>query len=393
MVPTRYPDARGSNVPRGRLVASLLTSPEVLREIQQTPHDAEELLLGKERDPLPRIVSLARVIEGAVERAAKAPGGPEGAEAKLLATARERIAAFENRAQSKAALQGLVPNHAETYDRVSALAALKASGAALILEHAEALIRMTEEDRVDHIRAEATSMLGMVHRHDLSVMGEAGMLKGKTRYGQVALPAILRAMDDEAERVREAAAKAVCNALFYPDLFMEHASALAHRLQESKVHPAMAAWLDLHLEDERGLAIIRHEAWAELPDEVVHAILLAACPDAGLSALWRISFDEIASHARVANAHTRKRAALDHWRRYQRFRDEEADERRLDALSDEYDAALRVLRQLRRGGGNTLVELSSKAAPKCTCEGSRKRAVGAVQDFVEAARRVLYGEV
>jgi hypothetical protein len=131
-----------------------------------------------------------------------------------------------------------------------------------------------------------------------------------------------------------------------------------------------------------GQAAAAAQAWAELPEEVVHSILLYACPDAGLTALWRGSFDEIAGHARVANAYLRRSAALSLWRRSQRGHDEAADDARLEALSDEYDDALKQARMLRRRGG--------KGA--ATCEHSRRRAVDAVDAFAEAVRRVLYAE-
>ena len=53
---------------------------------------------------------------------------------------------------------------------------------------------------------------------------------------------------------------------------------------------------------------------------------LQACPDAGLAGLWRISFDEIARHARIVNSYARKGSQLRWWLRHQRGRDEDADE-------------------------------------------------------------------
>jgi hypothetical protein len=126
-------------------------------------------------------------------------------------------------------------------------------------------------------------------------------------------------------------------------------------------------------------------AFAELPEEIFGSIVLRACPDEGLAALWRVSFEDIERHARVANAYTRRSAALDSWLSLQRWRDESADEERIDQLGVQYDEAKRVARELRRGGGHRVREVG-------TCERSRQRAITAVEAFAAGARRVLYAD-
>ena len=125
-------------------------------------------------------------------------------------------------------------------------------------------------------------------------------------------------------------------------------------------------------------------AFAELPEESMHTILLHACPDAGLAGLWRISFDEIARHARIMNTYARKGQQLRWWLRHQRGRDEEADEAKLEKLShEEYEEAQKEAKALRRAGGG---------GPAATCERSRRRAIEAVEAFAEDVGRVLYGK-
>lgn len=134
-------------------------------------------------------------------------------------------------------------------------------------------------------------------------------------------------------------------------------------------------------------------AFGQLPEEVLHAILLRACPDAGLARLWHDTFAAVAEHAAVANVFARRGAALAAWRLEAAAAQRdggmaaEATEARLEQLSEQYDHALNVQKQVRRR--SDVVQPGSGKAQRAG-ERSRARAACAVDAFAKAAHRVLF---
>jgi hypothetical protein len=116
-----------------------------------------------------------------------------------------------------------------------------------------------------------------------------------------------------------------------------------------------------------------------LPEELLFAILLRACPDHGQRAELQLRFEAVAAHLAVANHFERRSAALAAWRASRRAEaaDHEREEARLQQLGEEYDAATAKLKQLRA--------LRSKD------EHAHGKAVRAVGAFVQEAKGVLYG--
>jgi len=114
-----------------------------------------------------------------------------------------------------------------------------------------------------------------------------------------------------------------------------------------------------------------------LPEELLFAILLRACPDHGQRAALQLRFEAVAAHLAVANLYERRSAALAAW--LSSTLADEHEEVRLQQLSEEYDAATAKLKQLR--------------ALKSKDEHAHGKAVRAVDAFVRAAKGVLYGEL
>jgi hypothetical protein len=134
-------------------------------------------------------------------------------------------------------------------------------------------------------------------------------------------------------------------------------------------------------------------AFGAMPEEVLHNIMLRACPDAGLATVWRDTFAAVAEHAALANEYARRSEALTAWRREAAAARchggmaAEATEARLSKLSDEYDGALRAQARMRR---RTDVVTPGDKAQRAG-ERSHARALRSIATFAEAARRVLYG--
>lgn len=115
------------------------------------------------------------------------------------------------------------------------------------------------------------------------------------------------------------------------------------------------------------------QAAAAIPEEVFHSIMLRACPDSGLAARWRKSFDVVAEHARIASQFRQRHAALTAW--LTRRDDEDATDSFLEQLSEDYDEASAAMALLRPQRGAV-----------------RDGALRAVEAYASAAHGVLYGE-
>jgi len=117
-----------------------------------------------------------------------------------------------------------------------------------------------------------------------------------------------------------------------------------------------------------------------LPEEVLFQVVLLACEDSGVRDDWRRCFAEIGEQASVQTTYSHRLRALSAWTTASSDVDEEKRELLLQQLSGQYDEARAALARLRRAGDKA----EWAARPHA-------RALRAVQEFVAAARPVLYG--